>query len=188
MNRKLSILLILVLLIGLLVPALAGAEGITDAPTPAALRYSHRLIVELTSAPLAQSEVAAEVAAGGGKLDVAAPAAQQYIQKLQAEQQAFVTVMTQAVPDAQVATYLNEEGRALPATYQVVFNGMSVDAGRNTDLKALEQSLSKLPGVKHVYRDYAHDPDLYASLPLINAEAAWNNAAIGGKSSAGVGL
>ena len=188
MNRKLSILLILVLLIGLLVPALAGAEGITDAPTPAALRYSHRLIVELTSAPLAQSEVAAEVAAGGGKLDVAAPAAQQYIQKLQAEQQAFVTVMTQAVPDAQVATYLNEEGRALPATYQVVFNGMSVDAGRNADLKALEQSLSKLPGVKHVYRDYAHDPDLYASLPLINAEAAWNNAAIGGKSSAGAGV
>ena len=28
----------------------AGAQGITDAPTPAAPRYSHRLIVELTSA------------------------------------------------------------------------------------------------------------------------------------------
>ena len=36
MNRKLSVLLILVLLIGLLAPAVAGAEGITDAPTPAA--------------------------------------------------------------------------------------------------------------------------------------------------------
>ena len=188
MNRKLSVLLILVLLIGLLAPAVAGAEGITDAPTPAAPRYSHRLIVELTSAPLAQSSVAAEVAAGGGKLDVAAPEAQQYIQKLQAEQQAFVTAMTQAVPSAQVATYLNEQGRAMPATYQVVFNGMSVDAGRNVDLKALEQSLSKLPGVKRVYRDYAHDPDLYASLPLINATAAWNNAAIGGKSNAGAGV
>jgi minor extracellular serine protease Vpr len=188
MNRKLSILLILVLLIGLLAPAVAGAEGITDAPTPAAPRYSHRLIVELTSAPLAQSSVAAKVAAGGGRLDVSAPTSQQYIQRLQAEQRAFVTVMRQAVPDAQVATYLNEQGRAMPATYQVVFNGMSIDAGRNVDLKTLEQTLSRLPGVKHVYRDFAHDPDLYASLPLINATAAWNNAAIGGKSNAGAGV
>ncbi len=188
MNRKLSLLLILVLLVGLLAPAVAGAEGITDAPTPAASRYSHRLIVELTSPPLSQSTVAAQAAAGGGKLDVAAPESQQYIQKLQAEQQAFVSAMTQAVPGAQVATYLNEQGRELPATYQVVFNGMSVDAGRNVDLKALEQTLSRLPGVKRVYRDYAHNPDLYASLPLINAEAAWNNAAIGGKSNAGAGI
>ncbi len=145
MNRKFTLLLILVVLVGLLAPAVAGAEGITDAPTPAASRYSHRLIVELTSAPLTQSSVAAEAAAGGGKLDVAAPEAQQYIQKLQAEQQAFVTAMTQAVPGAQVATYLNEQGRDLPATYQVVFNGMSVDAGRNVDLKALEQDTEQAP-------------------------------------------
>ena len=188
MNRKLSILLILVLLIGLLAPAVAGAQGITDAPNPTAPRYSHRLIVELTSAPLSQSSVAAGAAAGGGRLDVSAPESQQYIRRLQAEQSAFVTVMRQAVPNAQVATYLNEQGRAMPATYQVIFNGMSVDAGRNVDLKSLEQTLSKLPGVKHVYRDYAHNPDLYASLPLINATAAWNNAAIGGKVSAGAGV
>ena len=188
MNRKLSILLILVLLIGLLAPAVAGAQGITDSPKPTAPRYSHRLIVELTSAPLAQSSVAAEAAAGGGRLDVSAPKSQQYIQRLQAEQRAFVTVMRQAVPDAQVATYLNEQGRAMPATYQVVFNGMSVDAGRSADLKGLERTLSGLPGVKRVYRDYAHNPDLYASLPLINAEAAWDNASIGGKSKAGAGV
>ncbi len=188
MNRKLSLLLILVLLVGLLVPAVTGAEGITDASVPAAPHFSHRLIVELSSPPLAQAPVAARLAASGGKLDVSAPEAQQYIQKLQAEQQAFVAAMTHAVPNAKVATYINEQGRELPATYQVVFNGMSVDAGRNADLKSLELTLAKLPGVKRVYRDYAHSPDLYASLPLINAQAAWNNAAIGGKSNAGAGV
>ena len=147
MNRKLSILMILVLLAGLLlVPAVAGAEGITDAPTRPAARYSHRLIVELTSPSLAQyGSGSAEVAGGGGKLDVASPDAQQYIQKLQTEQQAFVTAMQAAVPNAQVATYINENGLAVRATYQVVFNGMAVDAGRNVDVKALQRQLAGCP-------------------------------------------
>jgi|GEM_PF-399915 len=190
MSRKLSLLMILVLLTGLfLLPAAAGAQGITDAATPPAPRYSHRLIVELSSPPLAQYSGIAEVSGqGGGKLDVASPQAQQYIQKLQAEQQAFISVMQAAIPNAQVATYLNENGQTLPATYQVVFNGMSVDAGRDVDVAVLQRKLSALPGVKHVYKDFAHDPDLYASLPLINAQAAWDNPAVGGRSHAGAGV
>ena len=140
MSRKLSLLMILVLLAGLLlVPATAGAEGITDAPNPPAARYSHRLIVELSSPPLAlYGGGSAEVAGGGrGKLDVASPDAQQYIRKLQSEQQAFVSALQTAVPDARVATYLDENGQSVPATYQAVFNGMAVDAGRNVDVEGL---------------------------------------------------
>ena len=76
----------------------------------------------------------------------------------------------------------------MPATYQVLLNAVAVDAGKDADVAALELKLRKLPGVLRVSRDWAHDPDLYASLPLINAEAAWNNAAIGGKSNAGAGV
>jgi len=130
MGRKFSLLMILVLLAGMfLMPATAGAEAvITDGEQTAAPRYSHRLIVELSSPPLAGYQGGASVSAAGGKLDVASPAAQQYIQKLQAEQQAFVTAMTQAVPGAQVASFVNETGASVPATYQVLLNAVSVDA------------------------------------------------------------
>ena len=49
-------------------------------------------------------------------------------------------------------------------------------------------ALRQLPGVKAVFLDFAHDPDLYASVPLINAAAAWNNPAIGGMANAGAGV
>lgn len=189
MGRKLSLLMILVLLAGMLLVPAAGAEQIvTDGPKPEGARYSHRLIVELVSPPLASAAGSAQVAAGGGKLDVTSPAAQQYIQKLQAEQQAFVSAMTQAVPGARVAAYRNENGLAVPATYQVVLNAVAVDAGKDADVAVLERKLARLPGVLRVSKDWAHDPDLYASLPLINAQEAWDNVAIGGKSNAGAGV
>ncbi|MCX6030197.1 MAG: S8 family serine peptidase [Chloroflexi bacterium] len=191
MNRKLVIFTILALLLSLFAPAVAGAQGGISDGQPAAARYSHRLIVELQSPALAEwAQGGVQIAAAGpaGRLDVASPAAQQYAAQLKAEQSAFVATMTRAVPNAQVASYLNENGQSVPATYQVVFNGMSVDAGRNVDVLALREQLQRLPGVKAVYLDFAHDPDLYASLPLINAQAAWDNVAIGGKSNAGAGV
>ncbi|OQA43559.1 MAG: Minor extracellular protease vpr precursor [Chloroflexi bacterium ADurb.Bin325] len=190
MSRKLSLLMIVVLLAGMfLMPATAGAEAVvTDGEQTAAPRYSHRLIVELTSPPLALYEGGAAVSAAGGKIDVNSPAAQQYIQQLQAEQQAFVAAMSRAVPGAQVATFINESGVAVPATYQVLLNAVSVDAGRGANLQTLERQLRRLPGVLRVSKDWAHDPAMYASLPLINAPAAWDNAAIGGKSNAGAGI
>ncbi len=192
MSRRMSVVTIVLLLASLfLLPASVGAEGITDAP-PTAARYSHRLIVELQSAPLAEWNAASASIAASGEtrtaLNVNAPAAQQYLQKLQSEQASFVTAMQHAIPNAKVATYLNEDGAAVPATYQVVLNGVAVDAGQNVDVLALREQLQRLPGVQAVYLDFAHDPDMYASLPLINAAAAWNNAAIGGKANAGAGI
>ena len=191
MNRKLAIFTILALLLSLLAPAVAGAQGGISDARPAAARYSHRLIVELQAPALAEwAQGGVQIAATGpaARPDLSSPAAQQYVAQLQAEQAAFVATMQRAIPTAQVATYLNEEGAAVQATYQVVFNGVAVDAGRSADPLALREQLQRLPGVKAVYLDFAHDPDLYASLPLINAEAAWNNVAIGGKSNAGAGV
>lgn len=191
MRREFSWLLVLVLLVGmLLVPAPSGAEVVvTDGEQASAPRYSHRLIVELTSPPLALYDGGAQIAAGGrGKLDVSSPAAQEYIHKLQAEQQAFVKAMSQAIPGARVATYINEFGLKVPATYQILLNAVAVDAGRNADVNALERQLRRLPGVLRVSKDWAYDPAMYASLPLINVQATWDNAAIGGKSNAGAGI
>ncbi|MCZ7568111.1 MAG: S8 family serine peptidase [Ardenticatenaceae bacterium] len=158
-------------------------------------RMSHRLIVELQSPSLvewAASSMSAQSADpalfANGRLNVAAPSAQNYIRQLKAEQQAFVTAMTRAVPSAQVATFKDETGRLNAATYQIVMNAVAVDAGLTADVSALERRLSRIKDVKHVYRDYAHQPDLYASVPLINAAAAWNNAAIGGMENAGAGI
>lgn len=189
MNRRFSMLMVFVLVAALLLPATVSAQVIvTDGPAQTSAAYSHRLIVELTSPPLAQASTVQAAAAGGGKLNVNSPAAQTYIQRLQAEQQAFVSTMQAAIPNARVATYRNERGAAVPATYQILLNGMVVDAGRNVDVDALQRQLSQLPNVKRVTKDYAQNPDLYASLPLINAEAAWNDPAIGGKANAGEGI
>ncbi len=190
MGRKFSLLMIVVLLAGMfLMPATAGAEAvITDGEQTAAPRYSHRLIVELASPPLALYEGGAAISGAGGKIDVNSPTAQQYVQQLQAEQQAFVATMTQAIPGVQVATFVNENGISVPATYQVLLNAVSIDAGKGADLQTLERQLRRLPGVVRVSKDWAHDPAMYASLPLINAPAAWDNVAIGGKSNAGAGI
>ncbi len=52
---------------------------------------------------------------------------------------------------------------------------------RGADLQTLERQLRRPAGRRaHVSKDWAHDPAMYASLPLINAPAAWDNVAIGG--------
>jgi len=189
MSRKLSFFLVVVLVASLLLPAAVSAENVvTDGPKSTEARYSHRLIVELSSPPLVQFSGITEMLGSGGKLDVNSPAAQAYVQKLKAEQAQFVASMQSAIPNAKVATYTNENGRVVPATYQILLNAVSVDAGRNANVNSLAKKLLQLPNVKRVSKDYAHDPDLYASLPLINAEAAWNNVAVGGKSNAGAGI
>ena len=189
MSRRFSLLMVLVLVAAAIMPATLSAQVIvTDGPAPSSGEYSHRLIVELASPPLAQAPGIPQAAAGGGKLDVASPQAQAYIRKLQAEQQQFVTTLQASIPNAQVATYINERGAQIPATYQILLNGVTVDAGRNADVQALERQLRALPNVRRVSKDYAHSPDLYASIPLINAPAAWNNPAIGGDDNAGKGI
>lgn len=181
----------LALLVGILFVPMAFAA--TPAPTymgeasdtqvPAA---SHRLIVELDSAPLAiwaQSELSAQSV--GGRLDVNSPAAQSYVAQLQSEQQAFINTMQANVPGAQVSSFINELGQPEANQYQITFNGMAVDPG-SMDTKAATIALLSLPGVKAVHADYARSPMMYTSTQLINAPAVWN--VVGGQEMGGKGV
>ena len=163
------------------------AEVQTDAPAELP-KASHRLIVELESPPLAVWYKTNRAAQGvNGGMDLKSAAAQNYVSQLQAEQAAFVTAMQSVLRDASVSNYINELGDSVQNSYQVVLNGMAIDPG-SADVRTATFALLKLPGVKAVHRDYAHEPTLYASLPLIEAESAWNNAAIGGIANAGDGI
>ncbi|MCA9981881.1 MAG: S8 family serine peptidase, partial [Anaerolineales bacterium] len=119
-------------------------------------------------------------------MDINTAVSQAYINQLKVEQDAFVTAMQQAMPSANVATYVNENGLTTEATYQLTFNGVAVDMGQNIDVDQARLNLLNLPNVKAVYYDYAHEPTTYASLPLINAPAIYEQ--IGGYENAGAGI
>lgn len=164
-------------------PAPTYMADVSDVQTPTA---SHRLIVELNSAPLtvwSQSELSAQSA--DGKLDVNSPAAQSYVAQLQSEQQAFINTMQANVPGAQVSSFINELGQPEANQYQITFNGMAVDPG-SMDTQAATAALMSLPGVKAVYPDYARSPMMYTSTYLINAPAIWN--VVGGQEMGGKGV
>ncbi len=160
----------------------SGADLAANAPVT-----SHRLIVELASPALVESSASrrSEVT---GKLDVSSATAQAYIQQLQQEQAQFVKSMTKALPDVTVASFKTADGQSVSADYQVLFNGVAVDAGPSADPGQVRADLLELANVKAVYFDYAYQPDTYVSLDLINAPAAWNSEAIGGMENAGAGI
>ncbi|HNT25960.1 MAG TPA: S8 family serine peptidase [Anaerolineales bacterium] len=159
----------------------------TSVPSASGAETSHRLIVELSSPPLvvwAQTNAAALQT--NGKVDSSSPEAQLYLAQLQAEQEAFIADMQSVLPDAQVDYFVDEFGAQVDLTYQIVFNGLAIDPGMDT--KMAERLLSALPNVKAVYPDYAHQPDLYASVPLINAPVMYESPEIGGIENAGAGI
>ncbi|MFN2114167.1 MAG: S8 family serine peptidase [Anaerolineae bacterium] len=166
-------------------------SAVEESDGPGDPATSHRLIVELESPPVAvwaQGRTDPGLWTNGQRLDVSAPAAVAYERLLELEHDLFVKQLKVAVPQAKVATYLDEQLVEREADYTILVNGMAVDAGLHADLDALEAALRGLPGVKDVYRDYAHEPHLYASVPLINAEATWNVPEIGGMDNAGAGI
>ena len=148
---------------------------------------SHRLIVELGSPALVEWSVSRR-ALPAGRLDVNSPEAQSYIAQLEQEQQVFVDAMQRAVPNATVASFIDENGFSVNAAYQVVFNGVAVDAGQESDPQAVRDDLLQLANVKAVYFDYAYNIDTYSSMPLINAPAVWSASEIGGIENAGAGI
>ena len=202
-KRLLVILGVLALAIGmLLIPLAALSKSAVAAPTTQIAdttgpitsdgktgpSTSHRLIVQLSSPSLSEEQAATGFAPQSqGRPDLNSTQAQAYISRLKAEQAAFVSSMQQALPGASVGQYINELGARVDLTYQVTFNGLAVDPG-STGKEQARKVLSALPGVKAVYSDFAHQPDLYASIPLINAAAAWDNPAIGGMANAGAGV
>jgi len=166
----------------------------TDSPDQASEpKISHRLIVELERPALVQwAQRSSAIMSVGGKPDLNSPQARNYIDRIRADQNAFVQEMKRVVPAANVATYVNETGQNVQLAYQVLFNGVTVDSGvdpRNVEPEkviAVRDRLKNLKGVKAVYFDYAHEPDLYASIPLINAPTLWNQ--LGGHENAGAGV
>ena len=157
-------------------------------PTQPASPTSQRLIVEFKSPPLADwAKSAPALHQEYGKIKFGAPDTKRYLARLEAEQALFISALQTALPGAKLSRYTNEKGFSLPLSYQVVFNGLAVEPGQ-IDLDQARQRLMALPGVKLVYPDNLHQPDLYASIPLINAQAAYSHPAIGALANAGQGV
>lgn len=165
-----------------------GAEAAKVAPQP-----SHRLIIELDGPPLATAFHQQQVSAASNgtvqssRLTMDSSFAQSYVAQLQAQQQAFINSMLTALPNAQVSTFINELGVREQATYQVVFNGISVDPG-SMERDAARARLARMDGVKAVYDDMPYVTQLYTSTALINAPTLWNSPEIGGIENAGAGI
>ncbi|HEY85344.1 MAG TPA: S8 family serine peptidase [Chloroflexi bacterium] len=183
----------LMIIISMLITPFAFAQGpvdgaYTDGPAVEGDATSHRLIVELASPSVAAWATASSRALdSAGKLDMNSAAAKTYVAQLEAEQAAFVSEMQVALPASKVSNFINEFGMAEANSYKVVMNGMAVDPG-SMDVGQAARVLVQMDGVKRVYFDYLHTPDLYTSTTLINAPAAWNNAAVGGQNNAGAGV
>jgi hypothetical protein len=151
-----------------------------------------RFIVELKDPALAnyQGGIAGLAATdisvtGADRLDVNSAQSQAYLAYLHQAQQTFINELSRAVPAASVATYINEQGLHIEATYQILVNGVAVEVG-DADPEVVLKELYQIPGVKAVYLDEKHYPDLYASLDLIGAPAAWD--LVGGRAEAGSGV
>jgi len=167
--RILSASLILSLLFSQMTQTVMAAASATNAVTDAVMTVaaetspSTRVIVELASPPLAAAFAEqARIAGTNAQFDVNTADAQAYISQLQAEQATFLSTLQSVVPDAAASTFINETGAAEQATYQVVFNGVSVDVG-STDRAEARRRLSAMPGVKAVYLDQPHYTQLYTS-------------------------
>lgn len=166
-------------------PAASSNPVLVNSDTAAVPQYSHRLIVQLKSPALAEVAQVRGLTLVNGRVNFEAAATQAYMAQLQAEQTAFVQNMQAVLPSASVATYINETGTEVQATYQVVLNAVAVDPG-TTDIESARRVLLGMDGVQNVFLDFAHQPEMYSSLPLINAPAAWAN--LGGQENAGTGV
>jgi minor extracellular serine protease Vpr len=135
-----------------------------------------RTIVELSQPPLATYSgtitglAATSPQAGAPRLDVTSAASTAYINYLKTAQDTFVKSLAQAAPSA------TENSR-----FQVAINAVSLSVA-----EADVPNLYKLPNVLHVYPDQMRKVQMDASLPLINASAAWT--LLGGRSTAGKGI
>lgn len=189
-KKKFVLFLTIITLLMLAVMTTASAEvGVTEGDNGAA-NFSNRLIVQLQSPSLAEwaSQPAMRTAAAdlivNGKVNVQSTTAQQYIQQLQAEQAAFLANAAAVVPGAKPASFVDSTGVSRPLAYQVVFNGVVLDMPAATPENII--AIAKMPGVKRVFRDYEHKPQMYASLPLIGAPTMWEQ--LGGVDAAGDGI
>ena len=189
-KKKLILLLTLVSLLTLALISTASAEvGVTDGATGMP-NASHRLIVQLESPSLTEWATSSEVRTAAadlfvnGKLNIQSTTAQNYVRKLEAEQATFLSNLATAMPGAHVASFVDSTGADHPLSYQVVMNAVVVELPEATPGNIM--AVAKMPGVKQVFRDYEHKPQMYASLPLIGAPTMWEQ--LGGQDVSGEGI
>src|SRR5262249_16308589 len=104
------------------------------------------------------------------KMKLEAPEAKVYESQLQIEQENFKSLARKLSPNMRVIVEV-----------QTLLNMISIEAP-GTELA----SIPTLPGVKRVALRKEYKADLNASLPLINASAAWTK--VGGSNVAGQGI
>ena len=183
---------LLALALGLLpawvLPALAGDSPVNNGDD-LGRRRSHRLIVELEGAPLALDPATQPRLRQqrGAALDWRQPDLARKSAERQAEQTRAMARLAAKVPGLRQSECLSSDGSRRPLNYRLAFNGFTVETDRDAPLETLRQELAATPGVKAVYFDYAHSPDMFASLPLIHATSAWAQIS-GGISNAGAGI
>ncbi len=149
---------------------------------------SHRLIVEFKEPPLcADPAVQAAWQLQPGPRSLQVPAARPALARIAARQDQFLAALPRAVPGARLAQCRDEAGQLRDLRYVVAFNGVAIDPGATAPDQAAAR-LRQAPGVKAVHRDYAHQPHLYASVPMIEATSLWVHADIGGQADAGRGI
>lgn len=188
--RPMAVIRLLVLLVLVAAGMFVGnpSQGISLESEPASAAplasqsESGRWIVRLEAPPLAQAPATRPEFAtmslpvlANGRMDLHSAAAQQYRSQLQQQQMQAFQQMQQAFPQIQ-----------MQRSYQVLFNGIAVSLPTASDADI--ERLRTMPGVAEVYPDIAYKPQMFDSLPLINAPALWENPAIGGQANAGAGI
>ncbi len=190
-TRRIAILLVAAIFIVLLLAQATAADqdigaSLDQESTPHA---SNRLIVQLQSPSLVEfaSSVSAQTAGDAmvkGRLNARSAKAQAHVDRLQIEQEAFVNTVEALFPQARAAAYMDSAGVSQPLAYQVVTNAVVLELPAVTP--AAIRKITNMAAVRQVFRDYQQKPNLYASIPLINAPTLWEE--LGGQGMSGQGI
>ncbi len=185
-------ILTLVLVFSLVIPMVALAAQ-TDPNTDALITQSqtlgtNRFIIQLEDPPLAtyyrQMGAPATMSRAAGKLDVASPEAQNYLNQLRTKQVEVFNAIQKAIPGTEWAQYRDELGRMHPLSYQIVLNGFVVKLPK-VDRETLVK-LSRIPGIKAVTVEHQVELNMEVINPTIGAPAVWDQ--LGGVENAGKGI
>lgn len=166
-----------------------GDLGTARAAHPPVRRHSHRLIVELEEAPLAQDPVAQPLLRKrrGTAPNVRQPDFDRLVAARRTEQSRAMARLVAKNPRLRQSEFFAADGQRRPLSYVLAFNGFAVETDADAPLESVRRELAATPGVKAVHLDYAYSPHMFASLPLIQATSAWAQIA-GGMANAGRGV
>ncbi len=166
-----------------------GDMGTAMAANPSDRRHSHRLIVELDQAPLAQDSSAQSLLRKrrGTAPNAPQPDLDRLVAARRSEQGRAMARLVAKNPGLRQSECIAADGQRRPLSYVLAFNGFAVETDADAPLETVRRELAATPGVKAVHLDYANSPNMFASLPLIHATSAWAQID-GGMANAGRGV